>query len=101
MNFKTTSRLLILKNAHVSLKNSSMCVDSKPVSIHTCKKGFVYDLADCLKPLMLEQSLRHKNSDVEIFWTEYKRHRLNRLIPHLIDLLLLGVRLNRRFFKDF
>lgn len=61
-----------------------MGLDPDMGAIHKCNNGFIYDIADILKPLLIEAAIKSKPYDISKFYEEFRRLRLQSLIPQLI-----------------
>lgn len=67
---------------------SRMGIDPDLGFLHECNKGFVYDIADVIKPLMIKNALLSEPFNTSGFWKEFKALRIKSLLPQLILLVL-------------
>jgi hypothetical protein len=67
--------------------------------IHLNKNSLVYDIADVLKPLLIEKALAAKPYDLAAFWVEYKALKVYKLIPIIIEYLLNKRRLTNKYLS--
>lgn len=61
-----------------------MGLDPDLGAIHRCNNGFIYDIADILKPLLIEAALKSQPYDISSFYIFFKKLRFQSLIPQLI-----------------